>query len=118
MDNYPVKTKKGRVFPLKMKLYDDNGNELTENDLPEPPVVQVKYSRPVGNGVWDQSHLILYSGKGTDGNQFVFDSNGIWQFNLQSKNYSAPGTYEVVVISGEPLTYRFEPTCVTGFIIE
>ncbi|MCW8925104.1 MAG: hypothetical protein OQJ84_02520, partial [Xanthomonadales bacterium] len=44
MDNYPVKTKKNRVFPLKMELFDADGFALTDLDLAAAPVVEVMFT--------------------------------------------------------------------------
>lgn len=115
MANHPVKAKKNRVFPLKMELFDYYGLEVIGDDLVAPPVVQVVFD-PVGSDdAIDVSDDVLSSGQGSDGNQFEFTDDGIWQFNLKSKNYTASGVYIVTVVSGDESEYRIDPACVTSF---
>ena len=117
MANYPVKAKKNRAFPLKMELFDD-GFELGDNDLIAPPVVQVIFSPASGGPAVDVSDDVLSSGQASEGNQFVFTDDGIWQFNLKSSNYSAEGEYLVTAVSGDESEYTIAPSCVTSFVIE
>ena len=117
MANHPVKAKKNRVFPLKMELFDENGFEVTGADLIAAPVVEVIFN-PATEDAYDVSNDVLSAGHGTDGNQFEFTNDGIWQFNLKSTNYSAEGTYDVTVVSGDDSEYVIDPSCVTSFIKE
>jgi hypothetical protein len=114
----PVKARKNRVFPLKMELFDGNGLELTDGDLAAPPIVQVLHSPAIGDPGVDVSDDALASGVGTEGNEFIFTKEGIWQFNLKSTSYSAPGEYMVIAVSGDESEYIISPACVTSFIVD
>jgi hypothetical protein len=118
MTVYPVKAKQNRAFPLKMELFDSGGFELTGTDLVAPPVVQVIFTPDNGEPAIDVSDDVLSSGLGTDGNAFAYTDDGIWQFNLKSKNYSAPGEYLVTAVSGDESDYIFDSACVTSFVIK
>lgn len=118
MSTYPVRAKKNRVFPLKMELFDGDGFELEGGDLIAPPVVQVVFASASGDPAIDVSDHALSSGLGSDGNQFEFTDDGIWQFNLKSKNYSASGEYLVTVMSGDESEYVIDPACVTSFQVK
>jgi hypothetical protein len=117
MDKFPVRAKKNRVFPLKMELFDADG-EVTDADLNAAPVVEVMFSSTDPDdesGVIDE---VLAAGQGTDGNQFVYTEEGIWHFNLKSKDHSAKGTYTVTVVSGDEAEYTIDPSCVTEFVMQ
>jgi hypothetical protein len=118
MAEYPVKAKKNRAFPLKMELFDSDGFELTETQIAAPPVVQVMFTAEGGATAIDVSDDVLSSGQGSEGNQFAFTEEGIWQFNLKSSSYTAPGIYLVMAVSGDESEYVIEPACVTSFVIE
>ena len=47
----------------------------------------------------------------------MFTGSG-WQFNLKTRNYEAPGTYTITMVSGDGAEYRVEPTCEAQFVIE
>lgn len=113
---HPVKAKKNRVFPLKMELFDD-GVEQTDIELVDAPVVMVTPVSGTGEDGMDVNDGVLSAGHGSDGNQFDFTDDDIWQFNLKSKNYSDPGTYEVSAISGDLEKYVIDSSCKTSFII-
>jgi hypothetical protein len=118
MANYPVKAKQNRAFPLKMELFDGNGFEVLGSDLTAPPVVQVMFAADGGGAAVDVSEDVLSAGQAFEGNQFGFTDDGIWQFNLKSSNYSAPGEYLVTATSGDESEYLIDPACVTSFQIE
>ena len=42
----------------------------------------------------------------------------IWRFNLKIKNYTARGTYEVSMVSGDSDEYVIDPTCTGSFVID
>lgn len=117
MANYPVKVRGKRALPLKARLFDGDGLEVTDLDLSAPPVVQVLYDSGNGNGV-DVSDDALPVGLGDDGNQLVYTGEGKWQYNLKTTNYTAAGTYTVFMDSGDATEYAIDPTCVTEFVIE
>ena len=117
MAHHPVKAKKNRVFPLKMGLFDADGFELTDADV-AVPLVQVMFDAVGAAPAVDVTDDALSSGAGTDGNQFEYTVDGIWQFNLKSKNYTGKGVYMVTAISGDPSEYTIDPACVTSFEIQ
>ncbi|MGR3716513.1 MAG: hypothetical protein ACU0B1_07195 [Thermohalobaculum sp.] len=114
----PVTVRKNRVLPLKAELADGAGFVLGDGDLTAPPVVQVIYDSGIsGEPPLDVSADALSAGQGTDGNLFVFAGSG-WQFNLKTKNYEAPGTYTISMVSGDGAEYRVEPSCEARFVID
>jgi hypothetical protein len=118
MANYPVKVKKNRALPLKAEVFEYSGAALSDLDLAAPPVVQVLYDSGAGGDPIDVTEDVLSAGQGSEGNQFVFNDEGYWQFNLKTNNYSAPGTYIVQMESGNGSEYVFSPTCETEFIVD
>ncbi len=116
--NSPVKVKKNRTLPHKAELLHENGAIATDTDLPALPVIQVLYSSSINVDAIDVTDEALAAGHGTDGNEFVFTEDMLWQFNLKTKNYTAPGTYTVTMESGDDSEYVIEPTCTVQFIIE
>ena len=115
MDKGAVKVKKNRVLPLKAQLLAD-GQALTDADIIAPPVIQVIFEAETEEAD-DVTDDALSAGQGTEGNQFEF-SDGKWQFNLKTKNYAAPGTYTITMVSGDECEYVIEPTCTASFVIE
>ena len=114
----PVTVKKNKVLPLKAELLDADGFALGDGDLMAPPVVQVMYDSGImGQPSVDVSDDALPAGQGMDGNLFVF-SGSKWQFNLKTKNYEAPGSYTITMVSGDGAEYRVDPTCEAQFVIE
>lgn len=116
MDNGPVSVKKNRVLPLKARLLRDGNSDI---GILAPPVLQVTFS-PVNappETVIDVSADAVPVGMGTDGNAFVF-SDGEWQFNLKTMNYTNPGTYELKMVSGNTAEYLISPECKAQFVIK
>ena len=118
MDSGPVKVKKNRVLPLKANLVNGDGNTIIGTDIFSPPVLHVDWVSTGGSTAIDVTEEALPAGQGTSGNQFVFTSDGIWQFNLMTKNYSAPGTYTISMITGDSLEYGINPYCTATFVVE
>jgi len=118
MSNYLVKAKKNRAFPLKMELFDGDGFEQTDAELTAPPVVQVIFAESGGGIPVDVSDDVLSAGQGSDGNQFDFTDDGIWQFNLKSNKYTAEGEYLITAVSGDESEYNINPSCVSSFVID
>ena len=56
--------------------------------------------------------------QGDEGNQIAFSVHGKWQFNLMTKNYTAPGTYIVSMDTGDSSEYVFDPSCMTEFEVK
>ena len=88
---------------------------MSDADLTAPPIVQVWFDS-VGDGD-DVTDEVSSVGQGDEGNQFVFTGGDRWQFNLSTKNYTSPGTYTVLMQSGDESEYVIEPTCMTEFVI-
>jgi hypothetical protein len=118
MANYPVTVKKNRALPLKAELFDADGFALTDSDFTALPVVQVLFDSGQGGDPVDVTDEVLSAGHGDEGNQFVFTEDGRWQFNLLTKNYSAPGTYIVSMDTGDDFEYVFDPSCLTEFVVQ
>lgn len=112
-----VTVKKNRVLPLKAQLVDAEGYAVTDGDIPAAPVLQVLYDSGNNDAV-DVTDYALPAGAGTEGNQFVYTAEEKWQFNLKTKNYSAPGTYAVYMMSGDKSRYAIGPTCQGTFVIK
>ena len=109
----PVTVKKSRALPFKAMLLDEVGGEVTSLGS-VPPVVQITYAPVTGPSV-DVTDQAVPVGLGTEGNQFVY-AEGKWQFNLQTKAYTAPGTYTVTMAPGDG--YTIQPTCTGSFVIK
>jgi len=77
-------------------------------DLMSPPVLQVSYDSGTSPAE-DLSDHALSAGQGTEGNQFELVVDG-WQFNLQTRNYTALRTYTVKMVSGDGSEYVIEPS--------
>ena len=73
-------------------------------------------SAPPGTVV-DVTDEAVSPGAGTAGNAFVF-SNGTWQFNLKTTNYTVPGTYNLRMVSGNTAEYQISPECQAQFVIK
>jgi len=113
----PVTAKKNRVFPLKMELLDEYG--VLQTDLMiAAPLVTVLPTSSSAVAATDVNNDTLGAGHGSEGDQFDFTDDGIWQFNLKSKNYSASATYEISVVSGSPSEYVISPGCEASFVIK
>lgn len=119
MDEYPVTVKgKNTVLPLKAELFNDNGLPIRDTEIASAPVIQVLYNSGTGGEPTDVTDQALPAGQGTEGNQFVFTDEGKWQYNLKTKNYVAPGTYTIFVVSGDKSEYFVDPACETSFVRE
>jgi hypothetical protein len=118
MDQGPVTVKKSKALPLKAYLFDENGYSITDADIMALPVLQVIYNPAAEGEPEDVTDYALSAGEGTDGNQFVFTDEGKWQFNLKTKNYVAPGTYNITITSGDALEYEIVSSCAASFIIK
>lgn len=113
-----VRVRKNRALPIKGRLFDSDGNLITDMDI-APPVIKVIFTSSVNGVASDVTDDALHAGSGTDNNQFVYNSStGQWQFNLKTKNYDAPGTYVITIASGDSSDYLIDPTCSASFIVE
>jgi hypothetical protein len=116
MDKGPVIVRQNRALPFKAQLFDQSGTAFTDTQLGSaPPVINVSYDAGTGSQPTDVTALAVPAGLGTPGNQFVF-ADGVWQFNLKTTNYTAPGTYRVTILPGD--SYTIEPACSGSFVIK
>ena len=112
----PISVKKpNRVLALRMVLQDSSGQDITNIDLQNPPILEVNFLGTPSEA--EPPTEIISAGPGDDGNQFVF-TGGQWQYRLSLKNFSGPGIYEAKVISGDLNEYFIaQPTCTATFTI-
>ena len=115
MDRGPVTVRKHRVLPLKARVLDADGVELDDLDLGTPPVLQVLFTSARDGDAVDVTEEALPAGSGSRGNQFEFTKDR-WRFNLETRNYTAAGSYRVQLLSGDPAEYEIE-TCEGEFVI-
>ena len=100
---------------MKAQLLDANQTPATDADLSSFPVLEITFSPASGGDPVDVTNDALAVGLGTQGNQFEFTGQR-WQYNLDTSNYTAPGTYTLTMVAGD--TYVISPTCVARFSIE
>ena len=116
-DAGPIKVKKNRVIPLRAVLVDSEGVPVTDATV-GTGLPWVKIVRNAGTSdATDVTSDALTAGQGTEGNEFLF-SDGKWQYNLSTKNYSSAGTYTVTMESPSASFYLVNPTCTATFVIE
>lgn len=118
MADYPVRFKKNHSLPLRAEVFDSDGFAMTDADLTALPVVQVWFDSGSGGDAVDVSADVLAAGQGDEGNQFIFTEAGVWEFILGTKDYSAEGTYTVMMATGDDSEYVFDPTCITEFVVK
>ena len=88
----PLSFKKAnRTLPLKMVCQDGSGALLTDEDVAPPTLVVTAE----GGGDATTNGQILSTGVG-DGARFEF-RGGTWRYNLSTKNFDAPGIFEITV---------------------
>ena len=83
--------KANRTLPLKIVCQDGSGALLTDEDI-APPTVLVTAE---GGGDATTDGQLLNTGIG-DGARFEF-RGGSWRYNLSTRNFDAPGTFEITV---------------------
>jgi len=116
MASDPVTARGNRALPLKARLFDVDGYEMTDLELTVPPVLQVMFQSDPGGTPVDVTGDALPAGHGTDGNEFEYNlADQLWQYNLKTKDYSAAGTYTITMVSGDDAEYVIEPTCEATF---
>jgi hypothetical protein len=114
--NGSVIVRGNRALPIKGRLFGADGNEVTDLELTAPPVLQVMFQSTGGGATVDVTDDALPAGFGTEGNEFEYNvADGIWQYNLKTKDYSAAGTYTITMVSGDDFEYTIDPTCEAGF---
>lgn len=116
MDLDAVKVEKKRALPLNAQLLDGDGMPLTDANLAMSPVLQVMYTPKNGDeAAPDVTYDVLAVGLGTPGNQFTFEVDK-WQYNVETSDYTAPGTYTLKMVAGDSQIIR--PTCEATFVVE
>lgn len=114
MDQAVRVKKKNRVLPLKMICTDGGGKVLSDADI-AAPLVEVDFSGG-GSGTTPED-VFLAAGQGDEGNIFTY-SNGVWRFNLQTKNFDGTGVYDISAVSGAPSEYQISPSATGTFEVE
>ena len=84
--------KSKRVIPVKFRLYDSFGNEITS--LTEPPVISVVYSGSTDSGGDPEEYDV--TGHSDEGNTFRY-SDGNWIFNLSMRSFAIDSNYDIIV---------------------
>ena len=118
ISNGPMIVRNNRVLPLKAQLVDPYGIVIIDTDIISPPFLQVVRVNNGGEPPIDVTSESISAGHGSERNQFVFTSDGKWQFNLMTRNYSAPGTYTISILTGDSTEYGINPSCTATFIVE
>jgi hypothetical protein len=104
-----------RGIQLKVVLRDEHGSLVTAADLAFPPVVQVVYLGLIASGTTAIGES-LPANAAVQGNQFRYDTkSGNWIYNLSTSAFTAPGTYDVTVVSGDE-SYAIDPACSGAFV--
>jgi hypothetical protein len=111
-----VTARGNRALPLKAQLFDGDGLEVDDLGLTAPPVLQVLFQAAGSTGAVDVTDDALPAGMGTEGNEFEYNLvDLVWQFNLKTKNYTAPGTYTITMVSGDEAEYVIDQACEATF---
>ncbi len=107
----------GKVaMPIKAQLIDSNGSPVDAYDLVTAPVLQIDFRSAIRMDAVDVSDLILAKKLPGKGNRFGYEGER-WQINLRLSDYSAPGTYQVRLLSGDPQEYSIGQGCEALFVI-
>jgi len=114
----PINVKKNRAIPLKANLFHIDGSPVVGTDIVSDPVLKVFFKSKTGGGTLDVTGAVHSVGLGTDGNRFVFTTDGIWQFNLKTPGSIAKGTYTLSIESGDKSEYLIDPTCKASVVVE
>ena len=114
-----LKKKSKRTIPVKLELVDEDGFIVTDLDIVASPVITVLYNGAVIGEVPPDDGDLLPNGSANDDNVFRFDSDSSqWIYNLGTKQFKAPGTYTVMVASGDTSEYTINSpngACVQTF---
>lgn len=121
MDSGAVTVKKNRVLPLKVQFLDMDGNMVTDHDIAAPPVLQVHYDSYIEEYPVDVTDDVRSAGKRSKhskGNQFAFSKDSNWELNLDTKKFTAQGTYTLSIVTGNDVEYGIVPMCEVTFVVE
>jgi hypothetical protein len=114
----PINVKKNRAIPLNANLFHIDDSPVVGTDIVSDPVLKVFFKSKTGGGTLDVTGAVHSVGLGTDGNRFVFTTDGIWQFNLKTPGSIAKGTYTLSIESGDKSEYLIDPTCKASVVVE
>jgi len=84
--------KSNRVIPVKFKLYDSFGTEITS--LSEPPVISILYAGSGDAGGNPTEYDV--TGQADDGNTFRYSEEN-WIFNLSMRSFTINCDYDIIV---------------------
>lgn len=84
--------KSKRVIPIKFRLYDSFGTEITS--LLEPPVISILYVSSSDPGGDPAEYDV--TGQADDGNTFRY-SDESWIFNLSMRSFTIDSSYDIIV---------------------
>jgi hypothetical protein len=102
--------KGGRTLPLKALLADGAGAPVTKAGVAAPPVVQVLFTPIAGTTQVDVSASVAPAGRSNLGNAFRL-GGGKWMYNLKTSKLAAPGTYTILLGTGDAAEYQVDPAC-------
>jgi hypothetical protein len=101
-----LKQKEKRAIPVDMVLVDADGYTVTDADIAAPPVINVYFEGQVFGETPPDTDDLLPLGSANDDNIFRFDIVAKqWIYNLGTKQFTAAGTYTVMVDSGDTSEY-------------
>jgi hypothetical protein len=102
-----LKNKVNRAIPVKIQLTDADGNTVTDLDIEAPPVINVLFDGHIYDEIPTETDDLLPIGLANQDNIFRFVTDtGQWAYNLGTKQFKAPGTYTVIVKSGDASEYQ------------
>ncbi len=107
---------RGRVLPLRGKLFLSEGKYGDDAVLKTAPAISLKYKPESGPEVDKTTGVEVRDyGKGTS---FVFDKEAHWKFDLGTGNLPDNGKYVVSLLSGDSKEYKVDPPCTLTFLLE
>jgi hypothetical protein len=118
MAEHPVSFRGNHSLPLRAEIFTSNGDAIAGDELSAAPVVQVLFDPQTGADPIDVSDDVAAAGQSDEGNQFYYTEAGLWEFILETKSYTAKGTYAVLMVTGNSSEYVFENACVTEFVVQ
>lgn len=107
----------GRTLPLKARLFDDAGAPVTLGLVEARPLVQLLYAATPDAAPVDVTDFVVPAGRSNQGQAFR-SAGAKWIYNLKTKKSLPPGTYTVLVASGDAMAYVVDPTCTGTFVID
>lgn len=105
-----------RVIPVTAQLQSpEDGKIIADEDLIAPPLIQILYTSESGEVVVSGGATAI--GWGFDRNVFEYDPNTeTWRYGLRVSNFTDPGTYMILMISGDEWEYHVD-SCTRSFEI-